>query len=99
MIDEFRAFISIYQTGKELSDKNVWRNRARLANIFTILISAIFMVLHGLHPNFNVDQTTIGIIGAGLAAGVSAFNSWVHSIPVGGVPSVGESGPSGGGGQ
>jgi len=45
MIDEFRAFISIYQTGKELSDKNVWRNRARLANIFTILISAIFMVL------------------------------------------------------
>lgn len=45
MIDEFRAFISIYQTGKELSDKNVWRNRARLANIFTILISAIFMGL------------------------------------------------------
>ena len=82
MIDAFKAFFTMYQQGKELTNKEVWRNRARAANVLAIFISAVLVVANGAGYNFNVDQDTINAIAGGVAALVGVFNNFVHNIPV-----------------
>ena len=87
MIDQFRAFFTLFQQGKELSGKDVWRNRAHLINSLTVLLTAGLVVAKGFGYNFNVDSDTINGIAVGIASFVSLFNSVVHAMPYVGITS------------
>lgn len=91
MIDAFKAFFTLFQQGKDLSHKDVWRNRAQLANALTVFLGALVVIAKGFGYDLHVDQDTLNAAAGGVAAFVAIGNAFVHNIPV---PPVGKSSDS-----
>jgi hypothetical protein len=82
MIESFKAFFTLFQQGKELTNKEVWRNRAHATNVLAGVFSTVLVIANAAGYHFNLDQETINAIAGGVAALVAAFNSFVHTVPV-----------------
>jgi len=74
MITHFKAFFTLFQKGKSLSDPSIWANRTNAGNAIIGLFGSVIIIANGFGYEFNIDQQTLEAAGYGIAAIVSMVN-------------------------
>jgi hypothetical protein len=96
VINEFKAFFTLFQQGKLLTNSTTWKNRTTAANAVGALIGAGIIVARGFGYDLHLDTETTQALGAGVFACYSVYNAVITTITsakVGVPPSAGD-GPS-----
>lgn len=75
MINEFKAFFTLFQQGKVISNAATWKNRQIAGNAMVGLLSSALVIAGGFGVAINVDADTINAAGAGIAALVTIANA------------------------
>jgi hypothetical protein len=75
MIQEFKAFFTLFQQGKELTDSKVWKDRQIVGNTLVGVLGAIAVIAKGFGYDFHIDEQTIQAAAMGIAALYGIGNS------------------------
>lgn len=68
MIAEFKAFFTLFQKGKEVTNPLFWKNLQTAGNSLAGLISALVVIAGGFGYDLHLSPETISTAGAGIAA-------------------------------
>lgn len=97
MINEFKAFFTAFQQGKQLARSATWKNRAIATNALVAFLGAVALIAKGFGYDLQLDQDTLAALAGGVAAAVPVFNAVVHVVTSAkvGLPTVGGAGGDG----
>lgn len=80
MIAQFQAFFVLFHQGKSLANSATWKNRTLATNGLIALLGAAIAIAKGFGYDFNIDDQTTQILGAGIVAFVGVANNVMHVI-------------------
>jgi hypothetical protein len=80
MIAEFKAFFTLFQEGKELTNSKVWKNRQNAGNGVIAVLTACAVIANGFGYEIHVDDETLQAAGMGIAAVVAIVNNVLTTI-------------------
>jgi len=80
MIEEFKAFFTLFQQGKAVANPQTWRDNKAIGNAILGLLSAALIVAQGFGYTINVSPDVLQAAAAGVVAIVGVVNAVIHVI-------------------
>lgn len=74
MIEEFKAFFTVFQQGKQLANATTWKNRQMAAGAIAGVLGSALVIAKGFGYAIPLDQDTVEALAGGIAAAYSAVN-------------------------
>lgn len=78
MIEEFKAFFTVFQQGKTVTNPKAWRDNKAIGNSILALLGALLTIAHGMGYNIEVNQETLSAASTGIVAIVGLVNAVIH---------------------
>ena len=80
IIEEVKAFLSLFRQGKEITKAATWKNNTIAVNTLVGFLGSALLVAKGFGYEFNIKPEEINSIALGIVTLLGAINGIVHVI-------------------